>query len=113
MGLIETYEVAQAASFRNRLIACIVKVAGTVFTEENTGSVVNQKRQTLVGQVLNGPEQVVQRFVWPVLSNPAIAEQGIATSDGDLEFQITQTWNMVAGVTPEDLAVPPEGPAEP
>ena len=105
MALIEMYDVAQAPSFRNRLIACIVKTAGVVFGEDpGDNNIVYQKRQTLATEAVTNPEAVAQRFVWPMLSNPSIASSGIEATDGDLEYQAAQVWNTVAGVTPGDTA---------
>lgn len=105
MALIELYDVAQAPSFRNRLVACIVQTAGNVFNEEEKASannIVYQKRQNLAQQAVIDPHEVAQRFVWPMLSNPVIAKEGIGADDDALAYQCAQVWNTVAGVTPYD-----------
>lgn len=97
------YDVAQAPSFRNRLVACIVHTAGNVFAEASTeNNIVDQKRRILADQAVTDPESVAQRFVWPMLSNPTIASKGIQSTDDDLEYQCAQVWDTVAGVTPGD-----------
>lgn len=107
MALIEMYDIAQAPSFRNRLVACIVRTAGNVFIEAETdNNTVDQKRRNLADTALLNPEAVAQRFVWPMLSNASIAALGIEATDSDLEYQCAQVWNVVAGVTAGD--VPPE-----
>lgn len=94
-NLIETYDIAQASSFRHRLIACVVKTAGTILNEDNAAP----ERVALARAAVIDPNSIAERFIWPMLSNPAIAAAGIQASDGDLEFQCAQVWDIVAGVS--------------
>jgi hypothetical protein len=103
MSLIHMSDVANAPSFKNRLIACIVKTAGDVFQEApHESPAVANKRRALADAAMMDPQSVAQRFVWPMLSNPAIAAAGIEATDSDLEYQCAQVWNTVAGVVSTD-----------
>lgn len=93
-NLIETYDIAQASSFRHRLIACVVKTAGSVLNESDAP----EGRVALARAAVIDPNSIAERFIWPMLSNPTIAAAGIQATDGDLEFQCAQVWNVVAGV---------------
>jgi hypothetical protein len=90
-----------------------VKVAGTVLAEDPStlGSIQAQKRLGLAQVVLRDPDAQLPAFIYPVVSNPAIAAAGLDAPDGDLEFQVTQVWDAVAGVTTADKTTttdPPE-----
>ena len=105
MSYIETADLADASSFRRRLAPCVAQVAGTVVAEEQTGKTqVDQKRNELARLALRDPVNVANSFVWGVLSNPVIAEAGIEAADGDIEYQVTQMWSTIAGVTAADEA---------
>ena len=94
VALIETYDIAQASSFRHRLIACIVKTAGGILNEESPA----EERVALAQAAVIDPNSIAERFVWPMLSNPSIAASGIQATDADLEYQCSQVWDIVAGV---------------
>lgn len=98
MSLIAMYDIAKASSFRHRLISCIVKTAGAVLGESDAP----EERVALARAAVIDPNSVAERFVWPMLSNPAIADAGISASDADLEYQCAQVWNIVAGVPPTE-----------
>lgn len=111
MALIDVSDVAEASSFRRRLVPCVARVAGNVRTETPTGQTwVDDKRNELARQALRDPVAVAQQFVWGVLANPVISSAGIAATDADIEYQVTEIWSTIAGVTVADEAMlpPPE-----
>ena len=108
MSYLNTYDLAQASSFRNRLTAAIVNRAGIVITEsmDGLGPQQHAKRYGLAVQVLSDPETAMLRFVWPVLANPTIAGKGLDSTDGEIDYQIAQVWDALAGVTAADRETP-------
>lgn len=107
MSFLNIADLAEANSFKRRMHPAIAKVAGTILTSQPTGRYnVDSKRQTLARQALRDPSSVATAFVWAVLSNPVIAEKGLDATDGELEYQITVSWNTIAGVTVSDEAEP-------
>lgn len=115
MSFIATSDLASAASFRTRLTSCIVKVAGTVLDEDQSAhpDPVADKRLTLAQSILREPTAQAQAFIWPVLSNGAIAAAGLDATDADLEYQVTQVWDSLAGVTRADANYQPPTPPAP
>lgn len=113
MGFLETADLAAATSFRMRLMACIVKVAGTVQDEDqsNMAGPHGSKRLDLASSVMLDPAAKAPAFIWPVLSNQTIAAAGLDAADGDLEYQVNQVWDHVAGVTRFDKIVAPAAAA--
>ena len=108
MALIDTSDVADAASFRRRLVPCVARVAGIVRTETPSGRMrVDEKRNELARQALRDPRVVSELFVWGVLSNDVIASAGISASDADLQYQVTQIWSTIAAVTAAEEAEEP------
>lgn len=107
MGFLETNDLAYAPSFRARVKVGIVKYAGVVLTEAK-GSMTDahyDKRTAYARDVLRDPESVVSSFIWPVLSNATIANEGLDTTDSSIEYQIGQVWDNLAGVTSADKTV--------
>lgn len=104
MSYLNTYDLAQAASFRHRILAALVNRAGITITEPlgDMTPVHHDKRRGLAVETLNNPEGVVGRFVWPVLANPTIAGKGLDATDGELDYQIAQVWDSLSGVTTAD-----------
>jgi hypothetical protein len=103
VSFLEVADLADASSFRRRLVSCVAKCAGQVMAEAPTGkSNVDTKRNDLAREALRDPVSVANRFVWGVLSNVSIAAYGLDATDQDLEFQVGQMWSTVAGVTVTD-----------
>lgn len=109
MNLMTVADLSVAPSFKARLSAGIITVAGQILpaAQDEMPSAQYNKRYNLAGDVLRDPLGIADRFVWPVLANPAIQESGIAATDNDIIYQITAIWDAVAGVTAEDKAVQP------
>lgn len=106
MSYLNTSDLVRADSFRARVLVGLVNVAGTVLAENQTemSTARAEKRTALANNVLRDPEPIVSAFIWPVVSNVTIAQKGLDSSDGELEYQITQVWDIVAGVTNADKA---------
>lgn len=115
MGYLETNDLAEATSFRNRLKIALVDVAGDVLAEDptTTTQAASEKRVTLCNNVLRDPAAMVPAFVWPVLTNPEIASDGLDSTDEQLKDQVNTVWNTVAGVSAADLVEPTGTPAPP
>jgi hypothetical protein len=111
MSFITAADLAKAESFRTRVKMAAVRIAGTVLNENvaNFGGVQAQKRLALAQAVLRDPDAQVNGFIYPVISNPAIAQVGLDATDGDFEFQVASVWDSVAGVSIADRAPAPTG----
>lgn len=108
MSFLNIADLAEAESFRRRMYPAIAKVAGQVLVEEPTGaSMRDGKRNELARQALRDPITLASAFVWACLSNAVIAEKGLDATDSELEYQISQTWSTIAGVTATDEEVTP------
>lgn len=108
MSFIDISDLADASSFRRRLVPAVAKVAGQVMSETPSGKVtLDRKRSDLAREALRNPVDVSERFVWSVLSNVTIAAAGLDSTDGDLEYQVNQSWSTIAGVTAADEAEEP------
>jgi hypothetical protein len=105
---IDTADLAEAASFRTRVKVAIVTAAANVVHEDPSGYSDPRavKRNQLAVNILSDPESWTQRFVWPVVANPSIAANGLASSDGDLLFQVGAIFDAMAGVSPAEMASP-------
>ncbi len=104
-GFIDISDLAEANSFRRRLVPAVAVVAGNILAESPTGKFqVDTKRNQLARDALRDPVSVTTQFVWGVLSNAVIAAAGLAATDQDLQFQVNEMWSTIAGVTAADEA---------
>lgn len=108
MSYLDTADLAYAASFRARVKVGLVNAAGAILEEDQDAMSPSQadKRNLLATNVLRDPDSIVSAFIWPILANVSIAASGLAATDGDLLYQITQVWDNVAGVTRNDREAP-------
>lgn len=108
MAFLNTYDLAKAASFRPKVTIGMVKVAAQVAVEDTSAMSEGRatKRRALAELCLRQPEHQTDIFVWSVLANPVIAQAGLDASDGDVEYQVNQVFDSLAGVTNAELAPP-------
>ena len=105
-------DVDDCLPFRSRVQQAMVKVATDIQGEAPTASpATDNKRAALADNVLgtqvvgeppvgmSGSELWLDTFALAVTSNATITS---ASSDNDIEFQITAVWNDIAGVTGRD-----------
>lgn len=104
MSYIEVADLAEAASFRTRVKVAIVTAAVNVLAEDTSSMTETKasKRNALATAVLTDPQSFADRFAWPVVANPSIAANGLASPDGDLAFVVSSVWNAMAGVNSTD-----------
>lgn len=105
MSYIEISDLAEAASFKTRVKVAIVRAAANV-VHEDASSFTQQrrdKRNMLARAILTDPTTYAQLFVWPVVANPSIAANGLASSDGDLDYQVSAIFDAMAGVTADEV----------
>jgi len=108
VSFINTADLADSASFKARVKVTVATVAVSVWAEDATGMSEQRhdKRLALARAVLASPQQYADLFVWPVLANVTIAQAGLDATDGDLQYQVGQVWDAMAGVTAADLQPP-------
>lgn len=110
MGFLETNDLAHAPSFRARVTTSLVKVAGSVLEEPQGEKSLTHynKRLSLARDVFSDPAKKVDSFIWPVLSNPTVAAEGLDTNDSSIEYQVSEVWDLLAGVSAQDKVVATE-----
>lgn len=103
---LDINDLAAASCFRARIKIAAVSVAAQVLSENQTelGETEAQKRIGLATQAMRSPDGVVDQFVWPVVINPSVATKGMAATDDEIAWCVSQAWNLVAGVTQADQA---------
>jgi hypothetical protein len=108
VSYIAQADLAQAESFRTRVKMATVQVAGTILNEDVSGfgQVQAMKRLDLAQRVLRDPDATVSGFVYPVVSNAAVAEAGLDAADQDFQFVVASVWDAVAGVSITDRTDP-------
>lgn len=105
MAYIDTADLAEAASFRTRVKVAVVTAAANVVHEDASAYSPERaaKRADLARRVLADPGPWAAQFVWPVIANPTIAANGLASPDGDLAYQVSAVFDAMAGVTPSEM----------
>lgn len=96
-------ELAGSPAFRGRLQAGLAIRAAAVLAETDKPDKQAEKRRALAETVLVDPAAKVNAFVWLVVTNGSVRDNGMAVSDADLEWVIGWAWDQVAGVTADDL----------
>lgn len=114
MAFTDQYAVGQNAVFKNQIEVAILKVASLI-QGETIGSLTGKqwdKRANLAASVILGGGPVIATDGTVIVSwvdqfgkvvpstNSTIT---LASSDNDIEFQVTAVWDDVAGVTGRDL----------
>lgn len=95
-------ELAESPAFRGRLQAGIAIKAAAVLAEDDLPPGQAAKRQQLARDVLEAPAAKVNAFVWLVVTNGQVRENGMDVADADLEWVIGWAWDQVAGVNDTD-----------
>ena len=113
-NFVDNTETPHATDFRRRVQSASVKVAKLVGGEAQATMTREQwqKRAALANNVLgtqivgDPPVPTAGSAIWldtfanAVAQNPSITE---TSSDGDIEFEVTASWDDIAGVTGADL----------
>jgi len=99
MTLATDLATAQDETFRGRVLMAAVRAAVAIANEEPaaTDDAVTSRRHALAFTMLNNPSDFQERFVWAVLTNPAVSTAGAEAPDGDIEFVVSSVWNAIAG----------------
>lgn len=114
MAFLHMYDLAKSSTFRTRVMITAVSYAAAVIVEAQgeREDAHQSKRYLLAQRVLSQPESMIDSFIWGMVANSTIAQNGLDSTDGDLLFQMTQIWDSVAGVSATDK-LPPEPPITP
>ena len=115
MSFLQQNITANDATFKQRVEAATVKVAKLVQGEvQSTMTLIQwQKRAELARAVLgvyaypDGSPIWLDTFLNAVAANPTIGDTTPITetspTDNDIEFEVTASWDDIAGVSGEDL----------
>lgn len=102
MAFTDQAALAEDSTFRTRVRVALMTAAKDVMGEEQTYSDAQYGlRQALADEVIAaaGGGAVLERFVWLVITNPAITGE---SSDNDIQFTVNSLWDDAAGVRVTD-----------
>ena len=94
----ERYQVATDAGFRARVGIALTRVAMQVMGEAKATEAWTRKRANLAEAVLRDPQQMANRFALIVASN----DIPLSATDAELESQVRDAWDSIAGVLLSD-----------
>jgi len=102
MGFTEQAALAVTSTFQDKVEVAMIKVALMIQGEARTTKTRAQwrKRGDLAKAVTDDPGAWKVNFSWATVTNAAITG---ASTDADIEFQVTSEWDDLAGVLGEDL----------
>ena len=99
MGFTEQFTLSNDAVFQGRVKVAMAKVAVDVVGESQatTGNntLAHRKRHALGVAILNDPDSYLANFTLATVTNAAITG---ASTDGDIEFQVSAVFSDIAGV---------------
>lgn len=99
MAFADAPALAGDSIFRGRVKACLYKVAATVLSEPNDGSVRRQKRQRLAIEFIVAADTWMDRVAWALASATALTA---ASTDNAMETAVTGMFNRLAQVESTD-----------
>lgn len=102
MAYTDDATLSQDPVFQSRVRMSMVKAAWQISTEARTiRNIVDQKRNALARSILVNPQQYV-----PAFTAAAIEAGGLtaAVVDSGIDGAVQNLFNMMAGVTEQDLA---------
>lgn len=89
--------LSRDAEFIGRVRALAAKTAVSVGNEARTGTEFSLLRSALASNVLQDPDTWAPSIALAAACNPVITA---GSSDGDIEFAISERWNAIAGAGP-------------
>lgn len=97
--LDENYSLATRTSFREKVLAAVIKAAVDVAAEAPDPGERARLRRALSARVLENREGIdyAALFALAVASNPVITA---ASSDNDIQFTVNSLWDAMAGAEP-------------
>lgn len=91
--------LAKHEGFRDRVRIAMLITAVNVAAEAPSGDQrKDDLRAALATNVLADPVAYTERFSWAAVTNPTVADGGLNSPDGDLEFVMASLWDGIAGV---------------
>ncbi len=102
MSFTASFVLSQDATFRGRVQIAMAKTALAIGGEALgvLKPLVWIKRQDFVKVVLSAPTEWTNQFALAVCTNDSITA---LSTDSDIEFMVSSTWDDLAGVTGNDL----------
>lgn len=99
MSYADRAALAAHPGFRDRVrVAAVVTAVNVAAETPNADQRVASLRKTLATNTLGDPIGATDKFTWAVLTNATVGANGLAATDGDLEFTVSSIWNALAGV---------------
>lgn len=105
MSYLNANDLAESRTFLIRVKVGLVTAAANVVHEDASAFSENRKmkRNALARAILADPAAYASTFVWGVVANTTIAQNGLDSPDGDLTYQISAIFDAMAGVTSEEM----------
>lgn len=95
MALIDVYNLASSATFRNRIAAAVAKAAYDIINED-PGTQYHAERLVWAKNSMENPISVSGLMVWTVVQNPTIQSSGLDSTDNDIQFVVNSNINSFA-----------------
>ena len=95
MAFLDTYNLANNADFRARIVVALAKAAYDI-TNEDSGTTSHTARLTWAKATLKDPEPVVTQMVWLAMQNATILSSGLSSTDNDIQFVVNSNINNLA-----------------
>lgn len=105
MSFLNANDLAESRSFLIRVKIALVTAAANVVHEDRSPYSTERatKRNALARAILADPTAYAGTFVWGVVANSTIAQNGLDSPDGDLSYQVSAIFDAMAGVTAEEM----------
>ena len=106
MSYLNANDLAESRTFLIRVKVALVTAAANVVHEDASGFTParKDKRNALARAILADPNTYATSFVWGVVANSTIAQNGLDSPDGDIAYQVSAIFDAMAGVTSEEMA---------
>lgn len=95
MALIDNYNIAVNANFRNRIAAAVAKAAFDVLNED-PGTTYHAERLVWAKDTLKDPVTTTDQMVWTVVQDTTIQSHGLDSTDGEIQNVVNSNINNFA-----------------
>lgn len=95
MALIDVYNLAANASFKNRIAAAVAKASYDILNED-PGTASHAERVVWAKASMKDPTTVTDQMVWTVVQNATIQSSGLDSTDNDIQFVVNSNINNFA-----------------
>jgi len=95
MALIDVYNLAANASFKNRISAAVAKASYDILNED-PATEYHAERVVWAKASMKDPTTITDQMVWTVVQNASIQITRLDSSDNDIQFVVNSNINNFA-----------------